>query len=177
MKPARRHLFIAGLAALLGVLILFAPDDELSLPAKKGGGASPGVRTPLNAERSSAATRRVAMPQPGDGSLKSVARSVPENVPDLFRAFSWYVPPPPPPPPPVQPPPPPEAPPLPFVYMGQYIEDDHQLLILSRGNRVLTVAVGDVIANTYRVDSFTGGAISFTYLPLNITQTLKAGIQ
>lgn len=169
---ARRHLVIGGLAAAVALLAWFAPEGDSALEARKAGdrtkeksgaGRAPG---PITAE---------AKPAPGDKTLKSRVRSAPEQVPNLFKALSWYMPPPPPPPEPPPPPPPPAAPPLPFAYLGQYIEGDTQLLILSRGNRVLTTAVGDVIADTYRVDRFAGGDIHFTYLPLGITQTLKAG--
>lgn len=97
---------------------------------------------------------------------------------DAFGPTSWYVPPPPPPPPPVQapvPPPPPTAPPLPFSYFGRYEEDGAKTILLLKGERMYTVAEGDVIEQTYRVERLANGQLELTYLPLNITQTLSTG--
>ncbi len=105
------------------------------------------------------------------------------RVGDAFNATSWHVEPPPPrfvpvppaPPPPPQSPPAPVAPPLPFTYMGHYSDTESRLIILTKGDRVYTVAVGDVIDSTYRVEKITAGVINFTYLPLNIEQSLRIG--
>lgn len=95
-----------------------------------------------------------------------------------FRAMSWYVPPPPPPPPkpvPPPPPPPPTAPPMPFNFLGRYEEGETLTILLVKGERLYTVAEGEVIENTYRVERLTGGQLELTYLPLNIKQTISAG--
>lgn len=106
------------------------------------------------------------------------------RVGDAFNATTWqvqpppprYVPaPPPPPPPPPQSAPAPTAPPLPFTYMGNYSDTDSRFVILTKGDRVYTVAVGDVIDNTYRVEKIAAGMVNFTYLPLNIEQSLRTG--
>jgi len=99
------------------------------------------------------------------------------NASDAFNTTSWYVPPPP--PKYVAPPPPPvvipTAPPLPFTYLGRYGDATSRIVILSRGDRVYTVAAGEVIDNMYRVDQVTGRMVGLTYLPLNILQSLPAG--
>mgnify|MGYP000521176126 CR=1 FL=1 len=160
----RNRLIVAALALITGLLIWFGPEDELSLPVEKSAKAP------------------AASARPGDNAvsgsrpaLKVIERVAVADVPDVFKSFSWYVPPPPPPPPPPAPPPPPTAPPLPFVYLGKYIDGKTQLFILSRGNRVLNVAVGEVIADTYRIDGVQGGDLGITYLPLNIKQSLPVG--
>ena len=83
-------------------------------------------------------------------------------------------PPPPPAPPPGPPPPPPAptAPALPFVFLGKYSEGSLQLVILSRGNRVLTAAQGDVIETNYRIERIEPARVLFTYLPLGTPQSL-----
>lgn len=92
---------------------------------------------------------------------------------DLFASKSWYVPPPPPKP---APPPKPTAPPLPFGFMGSYQEPDGRLILfLTRGERVYTVSMGDVIDGTYRVEAVVGGQLELTYLPMNIKQSLSIG--
>lgn len=97
---------------------------------------------------------------------------------DVFQSKSWYVPPPPPKPvapPPPPPQPPPTAPPLPFQFVGK-LDDSSQLKVfLQRGNRVITVGVGDVIDNTYRVESITDTQMVLNYLPLDIRQVLSVG--
>lgn len=97
------------------------------------------------------------------------------DVGNAFGATSWYVPPPPPPPQPPAPPPVPTAPPLPFTYLGRYEEAPTQLAILIKGEQIYTVAAGDVIEDTYRIERVTPGMVELTYLPLNIKQTLGTG--
>lgn len=101
------------------------------------------------------------------------------KVSDLFQHKSWYVaPPPPPPPPPVAPPPPPppQAPPLPFRYLGRIEESpDRVTYYLTQGERLVVVAVGDTIDNTYRVESAQNGQMTLNYLPLEIKQSLHIG--
>jgi hypothetical protein len=94
---------------------------------------------------------------------------------NTFSAISWYVPPPPPPPPKPVPPPPPSAPPMPFSYFGRYEEGGSLVILLVKGERIYTVAEGEVIENTYRIERLIGGRLELTYLPLNIKQTISAG--
>ena len=121
--------------------------------------------------------REGARETPFSGFLAGADRPVPPaEVPDLFKSFSWYVPPPPPPPPPPAPPPKPTAPPLPFTYIGQYIEGQRSLYLLARGELLFTVAIGDIIDRTYQVESITGGQLTFVYLPLATKQMLNTGV-
>ena len=94
---------------------------------------------------------------------------------DAFETRSWYVPPPPPPPTAPAPPPqvlPPSAPPLPFTFLGQYQEDDRQVILLMKGERMLLVKAGDVIDGTYQVEGIAGRHLTLLYMPLGIRQTL-----
>lgn len=100
------------------------------------------------------------------------------EISNVFGATSWYVPPPPPPPPPPVkplPPPPPTAPPMPFTYLGLYEEGNGKVIMLTKGDRVYTVTVGDVIENTYRVERVEHGMVEMIYLPLNIKQAISTG--
>lgn len=97
---------------------------------------------------------------------------------DVFQSKSWYVPPPPPkpvPPPPPPPPPPPTAPALPFQFVGKLDDGGPIKVFLQRGNRVITAGVGDVIDNTYRVESISDTQMVLIYLPLDIRQVLSVG--
>jgi hypothetical protein len=69
----------------------------------------------------------------------------------------------------------PMAPPMPFTYLGRYGDTPSRTVVLAKGDRVYTVAVGEVIENTYRVEKYTYGTINLTYLPLNIEQHLPTG--
>lgn len=104
-----------------------------------------------------------------------VEAEVPPEIGNVFAASSWYVPPPPPPPLPPPPPPKPTAPPLPFTYLGSYDDALSQIVILARGDRVYTVAEGDLIDSIYRVESVKAGMVQFTYLPLKIRQSIMTG--
>ncbi|MBS4095538.1 MAG: hypothetical protein KGZ83_01700 [Sulfuricella sp.] len=107
---------------------------------------------------------------------QSAAHKEAETPPgNPFGATSWYVAPPPPPPAPVLPPPPPSAPPLPFAYLGQYADSSVRVVILSMGDRVYTVAPGDIVDGMYRIDGVAAGQLEITYLPLNIKQSLPVG--
>lgn len=91
--------------------------------------------------------------------------------------FVAKLPPPPPPPPPTPPAPPPApvAPALPFTFMGRMVENDHTTLFLTRQNESYSVKVNDVLVHEYRVDKIDNDQVTFTYLPLNIQQTLYIG--
>jgi hypothetical protein len=97
---------------------------------------------------------------------------------NAFGAMTWHVPPPPAPPKPVakpEPPPPPSAPPMPFTFLGRYEDGGTRTILLVKGERIYTVAEGDVIDQTYRVERLAGGQLELTYLPLDIKQTISAG--
>ena len=179
MKPAHtRALLIAGLIGTLA-LVWFAPTDEdgVSAPVadkpKRGNKATAVLSKPAKAPGTLVVMANDAKP----GQLENLERTqLAENIPDLFKGFSWYVPPPPPPPPPPQPPPPPTAPPLPFAYLGQYIEGTTNLILLTRGDRILSVSIGDIIDRTYQVQNMKGGQLTFLYLPLQTEQSLNTGV-
>lgn len=100
------------------------------------------------------------------------SRDEEEQIQDVFKAKSWYVPPPPPKP---VPPPPPAPPPLPFKYMGKLVEDGKLTVFLIKQDRSFAVKNGDTIEGAYRVESVEAQRVLFTYLPLNMQQTLVIG--
>ncbi len=117
-------------------------------------------------------THRVELERFGQAALQPQEET---DVGNVFGATSWYVPPPPPPPVKPPPPPPPTAPAMPFTYLGLYDADRGKVIMLVKGDRVYTVAVGDVIENTYRIDRMEHGMVEMTYLPLNIKQSISTG--
>lgn len=165
MKPQQRWAILGSLlfaTLLAGYLI----DDE-PVPEKtarqRGAAARPtGVRD--DGAGKPPAVAPLQFPEP-------VAAGGDEAVPgiDPFRAKSWYVAPPPP------PPPKPRAPPLPFQYLGKLNEDGEIRVFLSHQGKHLIARVGDVIADTYRVEGIAGGQMTFVYQPLKETQVLAIG--
>lgn len=104
--------------------------------------------------------------------LQRVPSEETQQIEDLFKAKSWYVPPPPPKP---GPPPPPTPPPLPFQYMGKLLEEGKLTVFITNQDRNYAVKAGDTIEGSYRVDRVEPHQVQFTYLPLNMQQTLVIG--
>lgn len=175
MKWSKSYTAMAVAAVATAALILFAPEDSgdaVSAPTKS---------RPVVVSKQSA-TAVQAAGYAGDVGLLASSRNrvtlLEDSAARLFSKGSWFVPPPPPKPMPVvapPPPPPPKAPALPYVFLGKYSEGDLQLVILSRGNRVVTASKGDVLENIYRIDRIEANNVIFTYLPLNTSQTLATG--
>lgn len=172
--PPPRSRLVLGLslaATLAAMASVSDPEGEVveaTPPAQAGGllaaGKAPAIAPAApEQDRITLALDKLHRPAAGPGRA------------DLFASKSWFVPPPPPPPPPVVPPPP-SAPPLPFTYMGQLREAPGQeVVFLVKGDRLYTVAIGDVIDGTYRVDGISAGRLDLIYLPLNIKQSLTLG--
>lgn len=68
----------------------------------------------------------------------------------------------------------PVAPPLPFIFLGKYVEGDSVRVFLDDGEALHMVKVGDIIDMNYRVDRI-DNAVRITYLPLNEAQILPIG--
>jgi hypothetical protein len=68
----------------------------------------------------------------------------------------------------------PAPPPLPFVFLGRYVEGDRAWIFLGEGEYLHMVRVGDIIDEKYRVDRI-DNAVRITYLPLNEAQILPIG--
>ena len=168
MTPQRRKLLILVSALVTAGLLWWAPKDaELSEPAKR-------AKTAPRAPDTAVASSTEAMPGAPLSSGEARAPLTPGDP--LFASSSWVLPPPPPPPPAAPPPPPaPTAPPLPYVFMGRFEQDGSQLVILTRNNRVVTAAQGDVLEKTYRIDRIEASKVTLTYLPLGSTQFLPTG--
>jgi len=74
--------------------------------------------------------------------------------------------------PPPPPPPAPTAPPLPFRYFGKWIEGDRTVVFLWNNSDGYSVAAGDTVEGTYRIEAITDSSVDFIYLPLGSKQTL-----
>jgi hypothetical protein len=127
-----------------------------------------------------------AAPAPGAATAAPVAPPLPTRskitqsaAKDPFAARGWLPPPPPPAPAPVvavvaEPPPPPTAPPVPFRFVGLLEEKASKpAAFIAKGDALYVVRVGDVVENTYRVESFNSAQVVVTYLPLQQRQTIE----
>jgi hypothetical protein len=59
--------------------------------------------------------------------------------------------------------------------MGRFEQGDTKVVILTRGNRVVTATQGEVLENTYRIDRIEASKVIFTYMPMGTTQSLSTG--
>jgi hypothetical protein len=168
-SPRQRWLILGVL--LLGtvtaaVLVEDDPDtlEPVERPAKR--------KTAPKSEATAGAvtTASVAVPastpekeeKPGDKA------DAPEAI-DPFRTKTWHIAPPPP------PPPTPRAPPLPFQFIGQLIEEGEARAFINHQGRNLIIKTGDVINGTYLVEEIAAGKIVFVYQPLQERQVLSTG--
>jgi hypothetical protein len=164
-----------GRWAALG--LVFTAVVMAGTAGEEGAAMQARATLPLQGKAVSYAPARAAQP-PAGGHVELERLRRPQAKSGIGNAFgvtSWYVPPPPPPPAPPAAPPVPTAPPLPFTYLGRYEDAPAQLAILVKGERMYTVAAGDVIEDTYRVERVAPGVVELIYLPLNIKQTLGTG--
>jgi len=66
----------------------------------------------------------------------------------------------------------PTAPPLPFQYLGKFVDGDKTTVYVIRGGEHYSVEAGQTIEKQYRIDRITDTAVTFTYLPLGTRQVL-----
>lgn len=166
LNQRQRWLVLGGVLALTLTAVALLQDEET--PNSKV------VAAAAKSDRAAPARKpEQAAGQPEKLALEALKRQLPEEKPeDAFSAKSWYVPPP---PPKALPPPPPAPPPMPFTYMGRMVEEGKTTVFLTRQDRSYAIKVGDTIDATYRVDAIETSGVTFTYLPLNMQQTLATG--
>lgn len=168
----------AAVATLLAAL--FAPEDEGSI-------VGPATATPRQVERVAAAPLAAATAAaPANRALAIEPRRGldDEEAAALFAKQSWQ----------------PETPkkimldqqaaqaartvaavdanappPLPFQFLGRFVDEGKAAYFLQAGERNVVARPGDTLEERYRFDGVVQGALQFTYLPLNLKQTLAVG--
>ena len=160
--PRRAALVVMALALIASVV---AGREEVSSDPQ----AAPEPAPVMNG-----APPQASLP---DLDLDKLNRSVKNNkITDLFAskgaapipapvAVAITLPPPP-------PPPAPTTPPLPFRYFGKWIDGDRTVVFLWNNSEGHSVAAGDTVEGTYRIESITDSSVDFIYLPLGSRQTL-----
>ena len=167
----------AAVATLLAAL--FAPEDEGSI-------VGPATATPRQVERvAPAPIAAAAAPQTNRALAIEPRRGLDdEEAATLFAKQSWQ----------------PETPkkimldqqaaqaalpvarvdanappPLPFQFLGRFVDEGKAAYFLQAGERNVVARPGDTLEERYRFDGVVQGALQFTYLPLNLKQTLAVG--
>ena len=123
--------------------------------------------------------RTAAADPAADLKLQVLGRSVNgDAIPDLFAPRN---------PPPVSiddvanaalepavdaPPAAPSAPPLPFSYLGRYIDGEKTEIFIARGEEHYSVRKGETLDGQYKVEAISPAAVTFIYLPLGTRQKL-----
>jgi len=68
-------------------------------------------------------------------------------------------------------PPAPSAPPLPFTYLGQFIDGEKTEIFIAQGDEHYSAEKGRTI-DGYKIEKVTATAVTFIYLPSGIRQSL-----
>lgn len=67
-----------------------------------------------------------------------------------------------------------QAPPtLPFKILGKYINGGDEVIFVQHENQNLVLRLGDTFLEKYKLESIDAGSLVFTYLPMNVKQTLS----
>jgi hypothetical protein len=69
-------------------------------------------------------------------------------------------------------PPAPVAPPLPFRYLGRYVEGGRSAVYLARGDEPVLAVQGETLPGGYRVEEVAPDVVTLIYLPLGTRQRL-----
>lgn len=160
MKP--RHLLLGALLVAASTAAFWPPTEQSVEEVK------PVARAAL-ASGAAAVTHVAAAPTSTAQTHPALAT---EPVADLFPSQSFR-----PAPPPrearAEPPPPPMAPPLPFGYLGQWMENGRRTIFLAQGGQALSAEKGKQMPGGWRIDDVTPESVLFTYEPLNQQKTLR----
>lgn len=167
--PRQRWLILGTLLFATVAAAFFVEDDpaapaERQRPAKNESRPRPQAVDVQSPRVSLAQAPAIIEPAIDNGEGEESTETV-----DPFRSKSWYVAPPPP------PPPKPVAPPLPFQFLGQLIEEDGTRVFVNHQGRHLIIKAGDIIAGSYAVEEIDAGKVVFLYLPLKERQVLAIG--
>ena len=158
----RKAIADGNVEAQIRMTVYTVATGTIGLPGAGPATAVPGGQASPRASEARPASDRVVAP------TRAAA---------LFAQHSWYVLPPAPPPAPLPPPPEPTAPPFPYTFIGSFAPEGHPpVFFLAHGDRMIDARVGDQLDGVYQFESAAGGQLVFVYLPLNIRQTLAAGV-
>lgn len=147
------HYALAAVALALGVSVV-AGRESRSPPPAPPEAAPPRTAEappPLDLER---------LERPGLGELQANLFA-PRRAASAARVA-----------PPPSPPPAPLAPPLPFRYLGRYVDGERAAVYLARGDEPVLAVQGETLPGGYRVEEVAPEAVTLLYLPLGTRQRL-----
>jgi hypothetical protein len=67
----------------------------------------------------------------------------------------------------------PSAPPLPFRFMGRYMEDGRPAVFLLQADQTWVAQEGEMVSGSYKVERIDSNSIHLRFLPLNVVQVLE----
>lgn len=159
--------------ALTAWTALTSSESEDSLLTEPADHARTSVTPPAILQTEQPVMKPAASPAIASGWQIQHREALTEKTANLFPVHSWVVVAPIPKIKPA-PPPAPVAPPTPFVYMGK-LEDGPKgtQIFLMANNKVYTVVKGEKVDAFWRLDGEDANQLLFTFLPLNLPQTLS----
>ncbi|HMH16535.1 MAG TPA: hypothetical protein VK572_00145 [Burkholderiales bacterium] len=169
--PRRAALVVVALALIAGVV---AGREEPSADTQAG---RTGESASVPATNANGPASQATLP---DLDLDKLARTNKNTkIANLFAPKVATLAPPPvnveiaPSPPP--PPPAPTTPPLPFRYFGKLVDGDRTVVFLWKNSDGYSVAAGDTVDGSYRIESITDSSVNFIYLPIGSVCLLPSG--
>ncbi|MEN9865344.1 MAG: hypothetical protein RL748_934 [Pseudomonadota bacterium] len=186
-------LLIGGVLAVATLLVLFAPEPEddtarpVVRPARNAAAQdnqAAAAHTDRAAGTSNAAAGAASLDNAGNLASANSLQIKPREEQDFGNLFAAAAT-----PAPVVavvrktsapqvvtlPPGPPQAPPLPFQYLGRWLQDGEVSYFLQLNGRNLVLRVGDTVDQTYKLEQASAGTLRFIYLPLNQQQSMAVG--
>lgn len=195
-----RKLILGGAAAATLLAAWFAPDDEGVIVSPAAATVRPAYDATAAANHAAlaaaVAAAKAAGPEPQDAAGGPAAPAIPaelqiqrrvadEELGNLFSSQGWQAP------SPLKPaaaraPQDQQAgdgvsavagglPPLPFQFVGRFIDDGKTAYFLQKEEHNIVARVGEKIGDNYQLDEAANGTLTFTYLPLRQKQTLAVG--
>lgn len=164
MSTRRAILWTALLvAAGLAIFGNRSPTPDIAQPTRLASIASPATQQRASTSQRIADEQLLVLLPRGGASMKLAPSPL-----AMFGHKSWA----PPPPAPVRVVEKPTAPPMPYQYVGKKWEDGQWTIFLAKEDVTLLVKVGDVLEDTYRVQSIDATRLTLSYLPLKEEQTI-----
>lgn len=156
--PVRKVLLFSALAAVVGYLVL---DRPASAPQVAAAHPDRTTARPATAELELPARRALSRSR---GELFGALPVTVQKAPAVVDA-----------------PPAPVAPPVPYRFAGRVLKGAEEEVLVSKGELVFPVKVGDTLDGAYKVESISAERIELVYLPLGtadrivVASALEAG--
>jgi hypothetical protein len=154
MSPSTRKRVFLGVLAATVALVVFMPAREDTSGAATGRAAAPGTAAATSGSALQAdASRGLQLPErPGLGRSRGELFGAPPPPPRKIEEAKPEMP---------------VAPPMPYRFAGKVRQGADEQVLVSKGELVFPVKVGETLDGAYRVLSIGADRIEVVYLPLN----------